>query len=117
MIMANIPYLDTDSDTLCSDLETVYNTVYDNEYGSSSQYTVPIYLDNTDDVPSNRRNRGNDRRERFGVLDENDYFSSKDRKRGRRFEEDLDMFELIMIITIFILILLLFVQPYIRISV
>lgn len=47
-IIANVPYIASNNDeNICTDLETLYNTVYtvENSYGSSDRYTIPPFLD------------------------------------------------------------------------
>ncbi len=69
-ILVNVPYIMSgDDDEVCTDLQTLYNTVYnkENAYGSSYRYTVPPFLDNM----SGNNHR---KKERFNELDnqEND---------------------------------------------
>ena len=52
-ILMSIPYITSNDDDDCTDLQTLYNTVYsvENSYGSSDRYTVPPFLDNISRTP------------------------------------------------------------------
>jgi hypothetical protein len=95
-IMANMPYINNDTGSMNMDVAILYNIVYDKEYGSSSQYTVPTYLDNTSSIYGDKRDRGNsNRNEKFDNL-----------------ETSLDIFEILMTFSLIIFILL-FISPFI----
>lgn len=51
-ILSNIPYITSNNDDICTDLQTLYNTVYsvENSYGSSDRYTVHPFLDNVSNI-------------------------------------------------------------------
>jgi hypothetical protein len=71
-ILSNIPYIASNDDDICTDLQTLYNTVYslENAYGSSDRYTVPPFLDNV-----YRTNRKKEYYESMGKCNKRNYDS------------------------------------------